>query len=167
KPSSQADGPSKLIETPVHAQKPLGQSSNKDQFVNAASLMALAHNMILQGLNSICRHASQVFPKDYRAFIGYAYCRYQVIQAHHDCEETVLFPIIKQQAGGKGIMNENIEQHRAFKAGLEAYKLYLLFLSTAPQRFSRAHLDRIVDDLAPPLCEHPTRKTLYLLSLSR
>jgi hypothetical protein len=52
-----------------------------DQYVRGASIMALVHNSIIRGLNSIYLQAPHVGPKDYKDFIAYCYCWYQYIDS--------------------------------------------------------------------------------------
>lgn len=50
-----------------------------DPFEEAASVMALAHNVIIRGLNSIYRQGPNVLPKDHEDFIGYATCWWEIL----------------------------------------------------------------------------------------
>ena len=52
-----------------------------DQYVEAASAMAVVHNIVIRGLNSIYVQAPNVVPGDYQAFIGYCLCWYEVIDS--------------------------------------------------------------------------------------
>jgi hemerythrin-like domain-containing protein len=76
--------------------------------------MALSHNVIIRGLNSIYRQAPHVKPEDHADFIAYSKCWFEVLDAHHTSEETSLFPEIEAKTGEKGIMKKNVEQHRSF-----------------------------------------------------
>ena len=57
--------------------------------------MALAHNMLLRGLNAIYKQAPWVQPQDIPSFVEY--CRHWVaaITIHHAGEEKNLFPWIE------------------------------------------------------------------------
>jgi hypothetical protein len=120
-----ANEPFKLIETPAHAQGATvrtprfsniydWQTFQKpyDQYVEGASIMALSHNVIIRGLNSIYRQAPHLEVDDVSDFIAYAKCWFEVLDAHHTSEETSLFPQIEAMTGEIGIMESNIEQHR-------------------------------------------------------
>jgi hemerythrin-like domain-containing protein len=76
--------------------------------------MALGHNAIIRGLNSIYLQAPNITPKDNTDFINYAKCWHEVLNGHHEMEETHLFPAIEAKTGEKGIMAGNVEQHRQF-----------------------------------------------------
>lgn len=54
--------------------------------------MALLHNVILRGWNSIYLQAPHIKPEDFPDFIGYAsaWCRF--VKAHHDDEVHPFFP---------------------------------------------------------------------------
>ncbi|PMD48704.1 hypothetical protein L207DRAFT_539882 [Hyaloscypha variabilis F] len=159
-----ADGPFKLIETPAHAQK---ATTPYDQYLEGASIMALSHNVIIRGLNSIYRQAPHLKPEDHADFIAYSKCWFEVLDAHHTSEETSLFPEIEAKTGEKGIMKKNIEQHHAFLPGLEAYSEYLNSVTATPEIFSGEHLNTIIDSFASTLVEHLSDEIPTLLSLSR
>jgi hemerythrin-like domain-containing protein len=74
--------------------------------------MALGHNVIIRGLNSIYKQALHIGPEDKADFIQYAKCWHEVLDGHHRMEETALFPEIEKKTGEKGIMDVNVEQHR-------------------------------------------------------
>jgi hemerythrin-like domain-containing protein len=74
--------------------------------------MALAHNMLLRGLNSIYLQAPHIAPADAGDFISYAKCWVEVLEHHHKMEEDRIFPWIEEQTGEEGIMEGNVEQHR-------------------------------------------------------
>lgn len=76
--------------------------------------MAVFHNLLLRSLNTIYLQAPSVKDSDKKAFIGYAYCWYDAIDAHHTGEEKEFFPWIEEAAGEQGIMDANIEQHSEY-----------------------------------------------------
>lgn len=80
-----ADKPMKLIATPRYA------TGHTDTFTMTASHMALLHNAIIRGFNSIYLQALHVQDLDRRDFVGYARAWYDVVKAHHEEEEEALF----------------------------------------------------------------------------
>lgn len=120
-----ADGPFKLIPTSLFTQ---GPDKPVDQYVTVASQMAIAHNTMIRALNryphplapsrtpivyrltetSIYLQAPHVKPEDYKDFIGYSQCWYQMITGHHRGEEQRLFPQIEERTE-KGLMEVNVE----------------------------------------------------------
>lgn len=145
-----ADGPFKLIPTPHFTQ---GPDEPVDQYVNVASQMAVSHNVILRALNRcVCRcrlplyysspninatsiylQAPHVKPEDYKDFIGYSQCWYQMITSHHRTEEEKIFPLIEELTE-KGLMTTNVEQHRTSPFSSIPTRIYnscILFLTLA------------------------------------
>lgn len=163
-PSSRfATHPFSLIETPVHAKK---LAKPYDQYAEAASVMALGHNVFIRGLNSIYLQAAHISPPDYTHFISYALCWAEVLDAHHEMEETTLFPAIERITGEVGVMEKNVEQHHAFLPGLAAYKEYLERVRNSPLTFNAQHLLALITSFAPILLEHMADEIATLLSLS-
>src|SRR5437667_11013154 len=83
--------------------------------------MALVHNMMIRGLNSIYLQAPHIAPKDERSFCQYISQWYRLVDIHHSGEEAEFFPQIEKLTGEKGIMDVNLNQHHAFHDGLEAF----------------------------------------------
>jgi hemerythrin-like domain-containing protein len=77
--------------------------------------MALAHNVLIRGLNSIYLQAPNIKPEDHSDFINYCKSWCQVLENHHTGEETTLFPQIEKITGEAGIMDVNVEQHRMYQ----------------------------------------------------
>ncbi|TAQ88517.1 hypothetical protein B7494_g3157 [Chlorociboria aeruginascens] len=149
-----ANGPFKLIETPVHSQKSVAPH---DQYVEGASIMALGHNVIIRGLNSIYRQAPNITANEASHFISYAKCWVEVLDAHHNMEEDTLFPMIETKCG----------EQDAFLPGIKAFREYLDSISSTPEEFSGNHLTQLIDDFAPVLTEHLSDEIPTLLALSR
>ena len=57
--------------------------------------MALAHNMLLRGLNSLYKQARWVRPEDIHSFLEYCNLWLKAIEIHHSGEEENLFPWIE------------------------------------------------------------------------
>ena len=53
--------------------------------------MALSHNVFIRGLNSIYLQAPHVQPSDVPDFIEYSKCWVEVLNNHHEMEETGVF----------------------------------------------------------------------------
>ena len=74
--------------------------------------MALLHNAILRGYNTIYLQASHVKPADYADFIGYSLTWFRFVKKHHDDEEAELFPQVEETVGQKGVLDKAYEEHR-------------------------------------------------------
>jgi len=73
--------------------------------------MALSHNSLIRGFNSIYQQAPRLSPSDRDDFIGYSLAWNDCLVKHHLYEETLFFPAIEEATGVKGIMDGEVEQH--------------------------------------------------------
>lgn len=76
--------------------------------------MALLHNAILRGFNTIYLQAPLVQPKDYRDFVGYSLTWCKFVKKHHDDEEALLFPSLESTLGLIGALDHSREEHCMF-----------------------------------------------------
>lgn len=58
----------------------------------AATHMALLHNSMIRGFNSIYLQAPHIEAKDVEHFVTYSLAWHRLVQTHHDDEEENLFP---------------------------------------------------------------------------
>lgn len=117
--------------------------------------MALAHNGIIRGLNSIYLQAANIPSKDLdtvKDFLTYCQCWCESMHHHHDAEEQELFPSVERLSGVKGLMARNVEQHRAFTPGFDAF--YEYSKTCAPKDYDGQHLRGLIEDFAEPLIQH-------------
>jgi hemerythrin-like domain-containing protein len=117
--------------------------------------MSLAHNGIIRGLNSIYLQAPHLPPQDAstaRDFLTYCQCWSESMHHHHDAEEKAFFPDIETLSGVKGLMEENVEQHRAFTPGFEAFETYCR--TCEPAEYDGQKLRDLVEGFAEPLVRH-------------
>jgi hemerythrin-like domain-containing protein len=117
--------------------------------------MALAHNGILRGLNSIYLQATHIPSHDLdtiRDFLTYCQCWSESMHHHHDAEEKEFFPNIERITGVQGIMERNIEQHRAFTPGFESFQEYSMTCS--PKEYDGQNMRSLIEAFAEPLSKH-------------
>lgn len=105
-----ADGPMKLITTPQFEAAQRGQTAT-DLFTTGATHMALLHNSIIRGFNSIYRQAQHVPDADKAAFVGYSQTWFRFVKSHHDDEEANLFTKVEEILGDDKIWAETHEEH--------------------------------------------------------
>jgi hypothetical protein len=148
--------------------------------------MALVHNIIIRGYNSMYLQATKLNPVDVPDFLRYCYAWYLFVIGHHDSEEKVLFPKIEEDTGIEGIMNEDIQEHgkfrivqplffgqlkrrykAAFHHGLDKMKAYVETCISSPSNYSGAELVKICDSFSAAFHSHLTSEPLKLLSLSK
>jgi hemerythrin-like domain-containing protein len=73
--------------------------------------MALLHNAILRGYNSIYQQAPYVKPEDKSDFVGYSLTWHKFVKSHHDDEEHTLFTKIEQLLDDKTVWAETHKEH--------------------------------------------------------
>ncbi|KAF2164693.1 hypothetical protein M409DRAFT_25086 [Zasmidium cellare ATCC 36951] len=141
-----ADQPYSLIST---------QSFSKDTSHAAyyvATQMALAHNGLIRGLNAIYIQAPHI-PKDaIQDFLTYCQCWCETMHHHHDGEEENFFPNIERITGVKGLMERNVQQHRAFTPGFEAFQEYAD--KCRVEEYEGAKVRSLIEGFAEPLSQH-------------
>jgi hemerythrin-like domain-containing protein len=71
---------------------------------------------------------------------------------HHDAEEKEFFPNIERITGVQGIMERNIEQHRAFTPGFESFQEYSMTCS--PKEYDGQNMRSLIEAFAEPLSKH-------------
>ena len=58
-----------------------------------------------------------------------------MIEHHHSAEEAHLFPEISTLTGNPALMEVNVEQHKAFHDGLEAFESYVKEKERQPEQY--------------------------------
>ncbi|OTB02221.1 hypothetical protein M426DRAFT_322799 [Hypoxylon sp. CI-4A] len=134
-----ADAPIKLVTTPQY------ETKKTDIFTTGATHMALLHNAILRGYNSIYQQAPHVKPTDTSDFIGYALTWHKFVASHHDDEEATLFPKVEEVLQDTSIWEGTHHEHEAFLGGLASFEKYLRGVEATPANFDGAELVKIMD----------------------
>ncbi|KAF3764291.1 hypothetical protein M406DRAFT_322558 [Cryphonectria parasitica EP155] len=142
-----ADGPMKLVGTPIH------ETNKTDIFSTGASHMALLHNSIFRGYNSIYLQAPHVQDADKADFVGYCLTWFKFVKSHHDDEEETLFTKVEELLGDTSVFEETHKEHQSFMAGLVEFNTYLTSLPT-PQALDGAKLLAIMDSFSQPFETH-------------
>lgn len=132
-----------------------------------ASEMALVHNMVFRALNAIVLQAPHITPADALSFAHYMHQWYRLIHAHHEGEESFVFPAIERLCGEEGIMAVNVEQHRTFEEGIADFGKYALECIADPKRYDGQKVLRIVDSFGDALRIHMNDEIPTLLALER
>lgn len=71
---------------------------------------------------------------------------------HHDAEEKIFFPSIELISDVQGIMERNIEQHRAFTPGFNLFQEYSR--NCPPKDYDGRKIRSLIEDFAEPLTQH-------------
>ncbi|KAI1393172.1 uncharacterized protein F4822DRAFT_423634 [Hypoxylon trugodes] len=135
-----ADAPIKLVTTPQF------ETKKTDIFTTGATHMALLHNAILRGFNSVYQQAPHVRPGDRADFVGYALTWHKFVATHHDDEETVLFPKVAALLNDESVWEGTHKEHEAFLGGLAKLEKYLRSTEAKPSElFDGTELVKIMD----------------------
>ena len=129
------------------------QTSHEAYYV--AVEMAYAHNGVIRGLNAIYLQAPHV-PRNesttVRDFLIYCQCWCESMHHHHDVEEETFFPAVERVAKSPGLMEHNVEQHRAFTPGFEAFYEYVRVCKTGD--YEGQKIKDLIEAFAQPLMQH-------------
>ncbi|KAF8964791.1 hypothetical protein BDZ97DRAFT_1659789 [Flammula alnicola] len=112
--------------------------------------MTLIHNVFIRGLNSIWRNAPLVKPADVNAFAGYCLTCTAFIHYHHHGEESLIFPFLQTKLD----MGHNLEQHRAFQEGMDAFESYIKNVEGKKEEYDGAKARHLLEAFAGPLIQH-------------
>lgn len=127
--------------------------------------MALTHNVIIRGMNSIYLQCEHITLQNASSFLLYCQCWAEFIQNHHACEEVAYFPIIEKAVGVEGLSEGNLEQHEAFLAGLQDFENYVYHVP--PNQYSGNRITTILESFAATLQSHLTDEVVWIMALSR
>ncbi|KAH6909633.1 hypothetical protein BKA70DRAFT_1276696 [Coprinopsis sp. MPI-PUGE-AT-0042] len=146
----EVNGPWKPITLPSY---PLTALLSDDFGANIAGEMCLVHNVIIRSLGSVWRHAPLVTAKDLPAFTCYSKAALEMLHEHHHTEEEIFFPILAKE-GLAGMVEGNVEQHKAFHEAMGVLNEYLEALEKNPSQYDAGKLRELLQDLGNPLVSH-------------
>jgi hypothetical protein len=136
--------------------------------------MAVSHNIYIRGLNAIYNQAPQVTsPAEIKDFLTFCQIWLEVIHHHHSLEEEIMFLGIERDLDKEGIMQGNLEQHRAFEGAMEEFKRYVEKISTNQgkgeecERYDGVVLRGLIDKFGAVLVEHLHEEIRNLLQVAR
>lgn len=126
--------------------------------------MCFVHNLLFRNLNAIMLQYEQVSkPEDVADFMVFCQCIHEGIHTHHHHEEEYFFPQVEAYTGQKGLMETNVEQHRAFDEGLKKFAEYVY--SVKPEEYDPKAFKEILDSFTPALVRHLNDEIPTLLAL--
>lgn len=131
--------------------------------------MTLVHNCIIRGINAVylqcCNVSERGSLEDKLDFANFASQWSEFVNEHHTMEETLIFPGINEIAGVPGLMDANIDEHKAFHEGLDKYVEYLNEVKKNVESFEGEKLKAIIDEFMPTLRTHLDNEIDTLLLL--
>ncbi|KAM3428780.1 hypothetical protein MY4824_008631 [Beauveria thailandica] len=148
-PASQwADAPIPLVATPQHL------TEKTDLFTAGATHMALVHNALIRGFNSIYQQAPYIDEQLSHDFIQYSLTWASFVTSHHHDEEDNLFGKVSDLLDDKTVWAATHKEHEAFIDGVVQFQTYLKDLSASSSRLPADELLRIMDSFRAPLGDH-------------
>ena len=109
--------------------------------------------MQIRTLNAIYIQATSLsLLQDIADFLIYCQCWYETLEHHHRVEEEFFFPELEKRLDQPGLMDRNVEQHRAFHEKLDLWgkKCYEL----KAKDYNGVMWRNMIDDFAVPLLKH-------------
>ena len=131
--------------------------------------MIIMHNAFIRGLTSIylqCVHI-ETSPGDIPDFVAFCKVWGELLQDHHETEETDVFPFLEEGAEVPGLMKSSFEEHRAFDAGLVEFMTYIWKVEAGEDKYSGQKLKTIIQSFAPAMYEHMVNEIPALLALDK
>jgi len=162
-----ADAPFQLLES---IRKRDGITDvTKETFAQAsATEMVLVHNVMIRGLNSIYLQAPNIKEqKDVADFVVYLFSWSLMLHAHHHTEESTAFPLLEKYTGVENLMGKNVDQHRLFEPGLEAFDQYITALKAGKENYDGKKVCTIIDSFGPTLVSHLTEEIATIEGLEQ
>ncbi|KAI1179386.1 hemerythrin HHE cation binding domain-containing protein [Nemania sp. FL0916] len=163
-PPVYADHPFQLIATPTY-QLQDGEKSN--ECIDAATHMALAHNLMIRSLNAMYLQAPHIAAEQEGPFLRFCELWHQVVEHHHRTEEEILFPMLEEMTGDRDVMAENAKQHDAFQGGLTVFVGYVRECLSGERKYDSEELVLVLDEFAPILWQHLSDEIPSLVALER
>ena len=140
-----------------------------------ATEMAIVHNMLLRGLNSILRQAPCVpdslqpgsKSQDVSDLLFYVKVWTKTLKHHHDIEEASFFPLVEQETGIVGLMDDLEVEHEEFFDGLLALQTYVDRMIEKPSQYRWATMRTMINSFAPALTNHLYSEIDFLHGLEK
>ena len=130
--------------------------------------MALVHNLIIRGLNSVYLQAPNIKEKkDITDFLTYMYSWSLLVHMHHDNEESMIFPLLEQSIGIDGYMDRNVDQHKLFGSGLMAFDDYVKAVRAGDAQFDGMKVRAIIDSFVEVFIQHLAEEISTFLDLEQ
>lgn len=86
-------------------------------------------------------------PHELKDFLGYCYAWAYAISEHHDSEEAVVFPVLKQKLD----ISHEVESHRIIHTDLEEVIRFINGAQKKPNIFDADKLREMMEKLREPL----------------
>ncbi|KAJ6781574.1 hypothetical protein PWT90_01569 [Aphanocladium album] len=158
--SQWADAPIPLVATPQHL------TGKTDLFTAGATHMALVHNAMIRGFNSIYQQAPYIDDQLSQDFIQYSLTWASFVTSHHHDEEDNLFEKVSELLDDKTVWAETQKEHDSFIDGVTQFEKYLSSLSKST-KLSADELIRIMDSFREPFGNHLQSEVSTIADLAK
>ncbi|KAG8927460.1 hypothetical protein FRC01_007472 [Tulasnella sp. 417] len=134
---------------------PIPDGDWRDIFETQAIKMALLHNAIIRGFNSLLYYSGEVQPstKQLDSLLRYGQENCKLIHHHHENEETMYFPFLESKMG-QGRMSSNVRGHEAFHKPFAAFEEHLDAILKHPSQWDVNTFRQKIHGFMPTLREH-------------
>lgn len=106
--------------------------------------MALIHNILLRGLNSIYNQALNIsFSEDVTDFMIFCDAWSCTMHSHHKTEEEVYFPMLEEQCTKKGVASRNHDEHETFLRGFGVFDEFVRGVREGEREYGGLDLVRL------------------------
>ncbi|KAI9326649.1 hypothetical protein DFJ73DRAFT_865411 [Zopfochytrium polystomum] len=96
-----------------------------DPYARLHQMLGLTHEVLRRGCRQIELHAATVAEPDVPAFVGYCVAFARNLAEHHDLEEQVLFPALKDKVTGLATRHD---EHEKLAEALKSFTTHLYSL---------------------------------------
>jgi hypothetical protein len=127
--------------------------------------MALVHNALIRGFNSIYVQVPYIRDEVKSDFIGYSLTWAKFATSHHHDEEDNLFIKVAELLQDNNIWTETHKEHEAFIDGVKLFETYLTSLPDK-KALSPERLISIMDSFREPLGHHLHSEVTTIANLS-
>jgi hemerythrin-like domain-containing protein len=133
--------------------------------VRLAQMMSLAHNALLRSLNASFNQCLAVQPgtTEARDFLFFNQSLVEVLKFHHDIEDEFMFTAIEQLTEVPGIMDQNIQEHKEFLSGMEAFQKYVS--ETSADAYDGQTFQRLLEGFGKSVEKHLHNEIPTLIAL--
>lgn len=135
------------------------------QMAHSHNVIAHSHNVIVRGMNASFNQCLGVLPGTTEAndFLVFNQCLIEILQQHHDVEETYMFGAIERLTKIDGIMDQNLQEHKDFHDGLERFRKYVF--ETAAADYDGQTFKALLEGFGKALEKHLHNEIPTLLNL--
>ncbi|KAG8969880.1 hypothetical protein FRC03_000126 [Tulasnella sp. 419] len=132
---------------------PIPSGDRSDLAALQSIRMAVLHNIIIRGINSMISYAPEIQTSELPAFLKYCEQFDYFLHHHHALEEEVYFDMIEKKLG-QGSMKDNVDGHQTFKAPYEAWNKSRESLAKGEAKWNPSDFIAEIRAFTEPLLEH-------------